>query len=119
MLLAGLVGSLSTSTQRAHRIARQITEDLRRSQAELVEAQRKTEQLIETLPNPVFFKGRDGNYLGVNKAWETFFMRPRASIIGRTVHELYPHAPEVAERMHAADQRLWAEPGTQDSSGRL
>ena len=113
MLLAGLVGSLATSTQRAHRIARQITEDLRRSQAELVEAQRKTEQLIETLPNPVFFKGRDGNYLGVNKAWEAFFMRARASIIGRAVHELYPHAPEIGERMHAADQRLWAEPGTQ------
>ena len=113
VLLAGLVGSLSTSTQRAHRIARDITQDLRRSQAELVEAQRKTELLIETLPNPVFFKGRDGNYLGVNKAWETFFKRERASIIGHPVHKLYPHAPEIAERMHAADQRLWADPGTQ------
>ena len=113
VLLAGLVGSLSTSTQRAHRIAREITEDLRRSQAELREAQRKTELLIETLPNPVFFKGRDGNYLGVNKAWEAFFQRSRASIIGRPVQELYPHAPEVAERMHAADQQLWDEPGMQ------
>src|SRR5258706_9624001 len=55
-LCAGLVGSLSTSTHRAHRIAREITEDLRKSQAELAEAQRKTELLIETLPNPVFFK---------------------------------------------------------------
>ena len=112
-LLAGLVGSLSTSTQRAHRIAREITEDLRRSQAQLREAQRQTEHLLETLPNPVFFKGRDGNYLGVNKAWEVFFQRSRASIIGRPVHELYPHAPEIAVSMHAADQRLWAEPGTQ------
>jgi diguanylate cyclase (GGDEF)-like protein/PAS domain S-box-containing protein len=113
VLLAGLVGSLSTSTQRAHRIAREITEDLRRSQAELREAQRKTEHLIETLPNPVFFKSRDGNYLGVNKAWEAFFQRSRTSIIGRPVHDLYPHAPEIAVSMHAADQRLWAEPGTQ------
>ena len=113
VLLAGLVGSLSTSTQRAHRIAREITEDLRRSQAELREAQRKTELLIETLPNPVFFKGRDGNYLGVNKAWEVFFQRTRGSIIGRPVQALYPHAPDVAARMHDADQRLWAEPGTQ------
>jgi len=113
VLLAGLVGSLSTSTHRAHRIAREITEDLRKSQAELAEAQRKTELLIETLPNPVFFKGIDGRYLGVNRAWEAFFKRPRASIIGRTVHELYPHAPEIAERMHGADQSLWAEPGTQ------
>jgi len=113
VLLAGLVGSLSTSTQRAHRIARKITDDLRKSQAELIEARRKTEELIETLPNPVFFKGTDGNYLGVNKAWEAFFKRPRGSIIGRSVHELYPHAREIAERMHAADQSLWAEPGTQ------
>jgi diguanylate cyclase (GGDEF)-like protein/PAS domain S-box-containing protein len=113
VLLAGLVGSLSTSTQRAHRIAREITENLRKSEAELAESQRKTEQLIETLPNPVFFKGTDGRYLGVNRAWEAFFERPRASIIGRTVHELYPHAPEIADRMHGADQSLWAEPGTQ------
>ena len=113
ILLAGLVGSLSTSTRRAHRIAREITVDLRKSQAELVEAQRKTEQLIETLPNPVFFKGRDGNYLGVNKAWEGFFKRPRSSIIGRPVQELYPHAPALAERMHGADEELWAAPGTQ------
>ena len=113
VLLAGLVGSLTTSTRRAHRIARAITEDLRRSQGELVQAQRKTEELIETLPNPVFFKGRDGNYLGVNKAWESFFQRSRASIIGRPVQALYPHAPEVGERMHAADQSLWAKPGTQ------
>jgi diguanylate cyclase (GGDEF)-like protein/PAS domain S-box-containing protein len=113
VLLAGLVGSLATSTRRARRIAREITEDLRKSQAELAEAQRKTELLIETLPNPVFFKGIDGGYLGVNKAWEAFFKRPRASIIGRPVHDLYPHAPEIAQRMHAADQSLWAEPGTQ------
>ncbi|HET7362615.1 MAG TPA: EAL domain-containing protein [Burkholderiales bacterium] len=119
VLLAGLVGSLSTSTQRAHRIAREITEDLRRSQAELREAQRKTELLIETLPNPVFFKGRDGKYLGVNKAWEAFFQRSRASIIGRPVHELYPHAPQIAVSMHAADQRLWAEPGTQSYEATL
>ena len=113
VLLAGLVGSLATSTRRARRIAREITEDLRQSQAELLEAQRKTELLIETLPNPVFFKGIDGRYLGVNRAWEVFFKRPRASIIGRPVHDLYPHAPEIAQRMHAADQSLWAEPGTQ------
>src|SRR3989442_9735989 len=109
----GLVVMLSNTPRGEHSIAREITEDLRNSQAELLEAQRKTEQLIETLPNPVFFKGTDGRYLGVNKAWEAFFKRERASIIGRPVHELYPHAPEIAERMHAADQSLWAEPGTQ------
>jgi diguanylate cyclase (GGDEF)-like protein len=29
------------------------------------------------------------------------------------VHQLYPHAPALAERMHGADEELWAAPGTQ------
>ncbi|MGH8741887.1 MAG: diguanylate cyclase domain-containing protein, partial [Burkholderiales bacterium] len=112
-LLAGLVGALSTSTKRAHRIAATITEDLRLSQAELAEAQRKTQALIETLPNPVFFKGTDGRYLGVNKAWEAFFATSRSAIVGKSVHELYRHAPDVAQRLHAMDEVLWKSPGTQ------
>jgi diguanylate cyclase (GGDEF)-like protein/PAS domain S-box-containing protein len=112
-LLAGLVGLLATSSKRAHRIASEITADLRRSQAELEESQRKTQVLIETLPNPVFFKGTDGRYLGVNRAWEAFFNVPREAIVGKPVHALYPHAPEVADRLHEKDLALWGEPGTQ------
>ena len=112
-LLAGLVASLKTSSERARRLAAQMTEDLRASEARLAESQRRTEQLIETLPNPIFFKGRDGAYQGVNKAWEAFFGLPRTHIVGKTVHELYPHAPQVAERLDAMDQVLWRSPGTQ------
>jgi CHASE1-domain containing sensor protein len=77
VLLFGLVGSLATSTRRAQRMATAITEDLRRSQADLAESQQRTQKLIETLPNPVYFKGTDGRYLGVNEAWERFFGIPR------------------------------------------
>jgi diguanylate cyclase (GGDEF)-like protein/PAS domain S-box-containing protein len=112
-LLAGLVASLKTSSERARRLAAQMTEDLRASEARLAESQRRTQQLIETLPNPIFFKGRDGAYQGVNKAWEAFFGLPRTHIVGKTVHELYPHAPQVAERLDAMDQVLWRSPGTQ------
>jgi diguanylate cyclase (GGDEF)-like protein/PAS domain S-box-containing protein len=113
VLLSGLVGALTYSTKRAHRIAGEITSDLRRSQAELAESQRRTQVLIETLPNPVFFKGLDGCYLGVNRAWEAFFNVTRGAIVGKTVHALYPHAPEVADRLHDRDQALWRDPGTQ------
>ena len=112
-LLSGLVGALTYSTKRAHRIANEMTADLRRSQTELAESQRRTQVLIETLPNPVFFKGLDGRYLGVNRAWEAFFNVPRDAIIGKTVHALYPHAPAVAERLHERDLALWRDPGTQ------
>ena len=112
-LLSGLVGALTYSTKRAHRIANEMTADLRRSQTELAESQRRTQVLIETLPNPVFFKGLDGRYLGVNRAWEAFFNVPREAIVGKTVHALYPHAPAVAERLHERDLALWRDPGTQ------
>jgi len=113
VLLSGLVGSLATSTRRAQRIAAAITEDLRKSQAELAESQQRTQKLIETLPNPVFFKGTDGRYLGVNQAWEKFFGTQREEIVGKTVHELYPHDPGVAQRLAAMDDVLWQSPGTQ------
>jgi diguanylate cyclase (GGDEF)-like protein/PAS domain S-box-containing protein len=113
LLLSGLVGSFATSTRRAQRIAAAMTEDLRKSQAELAESQQRTQKLIETLPNPVFFKGLDGRYLGVNQAWEQFFGTPREQIVGKTVRELYPHDPAVAQRLAVMDDVLWQTPGTQ------
>ena len=112
LLLFGLTRSLATTNQRATALAASITEDLRKSEASLAEAQRMTQELIEALPNPIYFKGTDGRYLGVNKAWETFFGLPRDTFIGKTVHDLYPSNPEVADRLHADDQVLWDHPGT-------
>ena len=113
LLLFGLIRALASTSQRAAALAADITGDLRRSEASLAAAQRMTQELIEALPNPVFFKDTDGRYLGVNRAWENFFGVPRESFIGKTVHDLYPNNPEVAERLHAQDQALWNRPGTQ------
>ena len=113
LLLFGLIRSLATTGERAVALAANITKDLRQSEANLAEAQRMTQELIETLPNPIFFKGTDGRYLGVNKAWETYFGTPRKMFLGKTVHDLYPDHPEVADRLHAMDQVLWDRPGTQ------
>ena len=113
LLLFGLTRSLATTGSRAIELADRITEDLRKSEAGLAEAQRMTQQLIEALPNPIFFKATDGRYLGVNKAWENFFGVSRQAFIGKTVHDLYPNNPEVAQHLHAMDQELWAHPGTQ------
>ncbi len=81
--------------------------------AELPDQFRAAQDLIEALPNPVFFKGRDGRYLGVNRAWEDFFAVPRAAIIGASVADLYPESPGIAERHRAMDEELWSHPGKQ------
>ena len=94
LLLFGLVRALAASGQYA-------------------EARRVAQELIEALPVPIYFKGTDGRYLGVNKAWEALFGIPRGQFIGKTVHDLYPHDQEVADRLHASDEVLWKRPGTQ------
>ncbi|MBE0619736.1 MAG: EAL domain-containing protein [Burkholderiales bacterium] len=113
LLLFGVIRSLASVGVRAVALAANITEDLRRSEANLSEAQRTTQELIEALPIPIFFKRVDGRYLGVNKAWERYFGVPREEFVGKTVHDLYPNDPEVARRLHAQDLVLWEHPGTQ------
>jgi diguanylate cyclase (GGDEF)-like protein/PAS domain S-box-containing protein len=113
LLLFSLIRTLAASNARARALAMSITADLRNSEASLGEAQRMTQELIEALPNPIFFKGTDGRYLGVNKAWEKFFGMTRDTFVGKTVHDLYPNNPDVADRLHAMDQVLWDRPGTQ------
>jgi PAS domain S-box-containing protein len=70
-------------------------------------------ELLDRLPVPMFFKSRDGRYLGVNKAWEELFGLSRASFLGKQVRDLYPHNPEIAETHALKDRELWERPGSQ------
>ena len=71
-------------------------------------------KLVDSLAVPVFFKSRDGRYLGVNRAWEEFFGIKGESFIGKEVRDLYPQDPAIAERHAAMDRSLYAHPGRQD-----
>ncbi|RTR38714.1 sensor domain-containing diguanylate cyclase [Shewanella canadensis] len=68
--------------------------------------------LIDTLPVPIFYKDRDGNYLGCNKAFEDFIKIERRKLIGRSAFELFDR--ELAEIYHSADQALFENPGVQN-----
>jgi len=70
-------------------------------------------ELLERLPVPMFFKSRDGRYLGVNKAWEELFGLKRATFLGKLVRDLYPRNPQIAEKHALKDRELWENPGSQ------
>src|SRR5258706_118812 len=70
-------------------------------------------KLVDALPVQVFFKSRDGRYLGVNRAWEEFFGLRGDAFIGKSVADLYPQDPAIAERHSAMDRELYAHPGRQ------
>ncbi len=68
--------------------------------------------LVDSMPVPVFFKGRDGRYLGMNRAWEAFFGMPKETYLGKTVEDLYPNNVGITSQHNAVDEELWRTPGS-------
>lgn len=94
-------------------IASNIGEALLRMDAE--EALRKNELflsiLLNSIPIPVFYKNRAGQYTGFNKAYETFFGATKEKLIGKTVFDISP--PELAKIYHDKDNELFESGGEQ------
>ena len=67
--------------------------------------------LMDTIPNPVFYKDADCRYLGCNKAFEAYVGFSSSELIGKTPHELWP--AEMADRYRQQDLALLEHPGLQ------
>jgi len=106
-----LTGSAAAVARQS--LSQSVLSLLAQAGGDLPEAQRLAQQLIDVLPVPVFFKSREGRYLGVNRAWEEFFGIPRQSFVGKHVTDLYPQSPWVASEHQAMDDELWKRPGSQ------
>lgn len=61
--------------------------------------------LIDTIPNPVFYKNLQGQYLGCNRAFEKLYSRERGKIIGKTIQDVAPAG--IAATLVAADVELY------------
>jgi PAS domain S-box-containing protein len=105
--------SSGASTALGRGMADSVLSVLAQAGGELNAAQRIAQDLIDILPVPVFLKARDGRYLAVNRAWETFFGISRREFFGKAVQDLYPSAPWVAAEHLAMDEDLWRHPGSQ------
>ncbi len=69
------------------------------------------ETLIEATPTPVFYKDRQGHYLGCNDAFLKTTGRKREEVIGKTVFDVAPQ--RIAQEYAARDEALYAHPGRQ------
>jgi PAS domain S-box-containing protein len=67
--------------------------------------------LIDTIPNPIFYKDAEGKYLGCNSAFESYLGCSRDEIVGKSVYDLAPK--ELADRYFEADNALLRNPGIQ------
>jgi PAS domain S-box-containing protein len=97
-----VTGALST--------ARDIT-DRKRDEEASKENNIFLQTLLNAIPAPIFYKDKDGRYIGVNKSFEIFFGKTSQELAGKTVFELSP--PELADIYHAKDTELIRHPGVQ------
>jgi PAS domain S-box-containing protein len=73
--------------------------------------------LLDSMPNPIFYKDTQGRYLGCNKAFESYIGYSQQSIVGKTVHEV--NLSPLAEKFHQADLALLQNPGLQSYEGEV
>ena len=73
------------------------------------------ETLLDTIPNPVFYKDREGRYQGCNLAFaEQILGLPKSSIIGCTLFDLPQAIPgHLAELYARQDAAMFEDAGTQ------
>jgi PAS domain S-box-containing protein len=67
--------------------------------------------LLDTIPNPVFHKDRDGCYRGFNKAFEHFLDLPYNEILGKTAYDIF--SKEIADEYTKRDKELLKNSGIQ------
>ena len=85
-------------------IIRDITSRVR-SEQKINEQLHFLQQLIDSIPNPIFFKDLNGRYLGCNKEFENYIGFKREKIIGKTVYDISPTAN--AKLYQKKDQELF------------
>ncbi len=73
--------------------------------------------VLDTIPNPFYFKNEQGVYQGCNRAFETFLGKKRSEIIGKTVFDLSPR--DLAEEYWAKDRVLLEQRGVQTYESRV
>jgi len=67
--------------------------------------------LIDTIPNPIYYKDSAGKYLGCNRAFESATGAVRSEVIGQNAQEFFVH--ELADIYCRGDDELFARGGEQ------
>ncbi|MEN8232707.1 MAG: response regulator [Thermodesulfobacteriota bacterium] len=70
----------------------------------LINQVRFQQNLIDSIPAPVYFKDTDLNYLGCNRAFEETLGFTKEHIVGKTVHDILPE--KLARIHHQKDLQL-------------
>lgn len=76
-----------------------------------MEEHRFLQFLIDAVPHPIFYKNKEGKFVGCNVAYESYAGVSRDKIIGYTVRDLYPE--DIVEIIEKKDKELYEKDGVQ------
>lgn len=82
----------------------------KRAECARLEQQDFVRTLLDTIPNPIYYKDILGRYMGGNRAFEHFIGIGRESLLNRTADDIFE--PEFAEWEARQDAELVHSPGT-------
>ncbi len=99
-------GSVEDITDR-----RQAEEELLHAHENLKKTLMFRDAVLSAIPTPVFYKDREGRYLGCNLAFSEVMGVTQDQIQGKTVYELWPG--DHARVYHEKDLELMSNPGLQ------
>ncbi len=85
--------------------------DRKKAEEALKENELFLNNILDTIPIPVFYKDIQGKYIDVNNAWVSLFGYSKELLKGKTLFDIYPR--EFAEEFFAKDNELLESGGTQ------
>lgn len=110
--------------ERLEREVSMRTSELRNANARLLEVQALLQEknqfleiLIESMPNPVFYKDLGGMYLGCNKVFSDMLGVRREDIVGQSSQQLLPSEVSCQADVYAPGGKIRCEMELQTSSG--
>jgi PAS domain S-box-containing protein len=110
----GGVDYITKPFQQAEVLARISTHlKLKNTQKKLRHQKTMLEALLDSIPDPIYFKNLENRYLGCNQAFAQFVDKDEQDILGKTDEMVLP--PKLATSFHSRDEAMLAE-GTAERS---
>ncbi|WP_440055938.1 response regulator [Pseudoalteromonas sp. T1lg65] len=69
-------------------------------------------KIIDAIPNPMYYRSRDGIYLGVNRSFNEFIGTFDADVIGASPSDIFTF--DIATRFNESEHKLLNNPGSHD-----
>ncbi|MDO9035246.1 MAG: PAS domain S-box protein [Methanoregula sp.] len=92
-------------------------EEIHKAHQGIMEHDRFLQRLIDTIPNPIFYKDKNGIYIGCNTAFEGYIGLSKDQLIGKSVYDIAPK--DLADIYYATDRKLLDNHGLQTYESRV